>query len=108
MDAATKISRLTTEQKVRHCIDPSSLRISEIPEEGIPGLRMTDGTSGLRIFDTPDPDPEKAVFKEAINSSFDTEDAMAITHPATCFPAGSALACSFDTELAQEIGAAVA
>ena len=108
MDAATKISRLTTEQKVRLCIDPSSLRISEIPEEGIPGLRMTDGTSGLRIFDTPDPDPEKAVFKEAINSSFDTEDAMAITHPATCFPAGSALACSFDTELAEEIGAAVA
>ena len=108
MDAATKISRLTTEQKVRLCIDPSTLRISEIPEAGIPGLRMTDGTSGLRIFDTPDPDPQKAVFKEAINSSFDTEDAMAITHPATCFPAGSALACSFDTELAEEIGAAVA
>ena len=108
MDIGNKLAKLTTEQKVRLCIDPSSLRISGIPEEGIPGMRMTDGTSGLRILDVPDPDPKQAVFEQAINSSFDTEDALAITHPATCFPAGSSLACSFDTDLAQEIGAAVA
>ena len=108
MNIAEKIAGMTTEQKVRLCIDPSSLRISAIPEAGIPGLRMTDGTSGVRILDVPDADPEKAVFKEAINSSFDTEDALAMTHPATCFPAGSALACSFDVELARKIGAAIA
>ena len=108
MDIGNKLAKLTTEQKVRLCIDPSSLRISGIPEEGIPGMRMTDGTSGLRILDVPDPDPKQAVFEQAINSSFDTEDTLAITHPATCFPAGSSLACSFDTDLAQEIGAAVA
>ena len=93
MDIGNKLAKLTTEQKVRLCIDPSSLRISGIPEEGIPGMRMTDGTSGLRILDVPDPDPKQAVFEQAINSSFDTEDALAITHPATCFPAGSSLAC---------------
>ncbi len=108
MDTAKKISEMTTEQKVRLCIDPSSLRISAIPEQGIPKLRMTDGTSGVRIFDAPDPDPREAVFEQAVNASFDTPEAMALTHRATCFPAGSALACSFDTDLAEEIGAAIA
>lgn len=49
-----------------------------VPRVGIPALHMTDGPAGIR------------------------------TGPATSFPAGVALAASFDPELVQRVGAAIA
>jgi beta-glucosidase len=69
---------------------------------------MSDGTNGVRIMNVPDPDPQTMDFKNQILPSLDTEDAMKKTIPATCFPAGSSLACSWDPGLAREIGMAVA
>ena len=102
------LSKMTIREKAELCVDSSMLRTKEFPHHGIPKLVMTDGTSGVRINSTPDADPKLSTFLGSLNLSFDSPDALAITERATCFPAGSSLACSWDPNLAEQIGAAVA
>lgn len=102
-------SELSLEEKVRLCMDGSNtMGTAPIPEHGIPKLVMTDGTNGVRIILKPDPDPKEMKLMDGINANFDSPEALEITASATCFPAGSSLACSWDPELAEEVGAAVA
>lgn len=108
MKIKEQISKMTLREKAALCVDGSTLRTKEFPQYQIPKLVMTDGTNGVRIFSTPDSDPRDARFEDAINSSFDSPEALAITEFATCYPAGSSLACSWDPSLAEQIGAAVA
>ena len=60
------------------------------PSEGIPSLFLSDGPHGLRKQEG-------------------AQDCMGIaeSRPATCFPTASALACSFDPELVERVGAAI-
>mgnify|MGYP000968215988 CR=1 FL=1 len=102
------MKQMTLREKAELCVDGSMLRTAEMPQHGIPKLIMTDGTSGVRLLDVPDADPKKAQFVESASASFDSEDALAITIPATCFPAGSSIACSWDKELSARVGAAIA
>ena len=48
------------------------------------------------------------LYDATVNFSFDNEAALKNTYEATCYPSGSALACSWSPALAREIGAAVA
>lgn len=102
------MKQMTLREKAELCVDGSMLRTAEMPQYGIPKLIMTDGTSGVRLLDVPDADPKKAQYVESASASFDSEDALAITIPATCFPAGSSIACSWDKELSARVGAAIA
>ncbi len=108
MDIERIMKRMTLHEKAEMCVDGSMLRTAEMPQYGIPKLIMTDGTSGVRLLDTPDEDPKTARFIERVSASFDSEDALAATIPATCFPAGSSIACGWDAELASRVGAAIA
>lgn len=102
------LSKLSVREKAVLCVSGDQLCTAALPDRGIPRLVMTDGTTGVRILKTPPTPPEKAQFRTAINASFDSPEALAVTEEATCFPAGSSLACSWDPSLAEEIGAAVA
>ncbi|MEA4914458.1 MAG: glycoside hydrolase family 3 C-terminal domain-containing protein [Christensenella sp.] len=102
------MQRMTLREKAEMCVDGSMLRTAEMPQHHIPKLIMTDGTSGVRLIDEPDTDPKTAKFLNRVTASFDTEEALAATIPATCFPAGSSIACSWDQELSARVGAAIA
>lgn len=101
-------SKLSVREKAALCVSGDQLCTAAMPEHDIPRLVMTDGTNGVRIFTTPATDPRDAEFRTAINASFDSEEALAVTAQATCFPTGSSLACSWDPALAEAIGGAVA
>ena len=108
MDIEKVLSKLTVEEKATLLLDGGGLKTAAIREKGIPSLIMTDGTSGVRIMEPSDDDLHDAVFSDAINSSFDTPEALEKTRKATCYPSGASLACSFNPELAHEIGSAIA
>ncbi len=108
MDIKSIIKKMTLLEKVELCIDASLLRTASMPHLGIPELIMTDGTNGVRFQNITPPDPKTVDFKQSLQSSFDSEEALSITYPSTCFPTGSSLACSFDIALTEKIGAAVA
>lgn len=102
------LSKLSVREKAVLCVSGDQLCTAALPDHGIPRLVMTDGTNGVRIFKAPPTPPEEAQFRKAINASFDSAEALAVTAEATCFPAGSSLACSWDPDLAADIGGAVA
>lgn len=62
------------------------------PEAGLRSLRLADGPHGLRVQDDENPD----------------HLGLGRSMPATCFPPAVTLASSWDTELAESIGAALA
>jgi beta-glucosidase len=81
----------------------------------IPELLMTDGTYGVRysieqIDGAHDADNQLASFLSVVNTDLSTgvDSAFGSTRPATCFPNGSSLACSWDLGLAYELGEALA
>ena len=101
------ISELTVEEKVSLCTGKNSWQTQNIERLGIPSITVSDGTNGVR-FQKGSKSEKKLTFAEAIQGSFDNEEALAKTYPATCFPTGSAIACSWNKELIQEIGTAIA
>lgn len=108
MDIKSIIGKMTPREKVELCIDASLLRTAAVPRLGIPELIMTDGTNGVRMQNITPQDPRTADFLQSLKSSFDSDEALSITYPSTCFPTGSSLACSFDMALTEKIGSAVA
>lgn len=84
------IAKMTLEEKAGLCSGLDFWQTKPIPRLGIPSILMTDGPHGLR--------------KQRQGS-----DHLGILEsvPATCFPSGSALACSFDRSLLKEIGHAL-
>lgn len=110
MDIERILAELSLENKARLCIDGALWRTAGIPEYDIPILYMSDGTNGLRFWKNQvDQDPMTRDFsKDHRLGAMDTEEGIAGTYEATCFPTGSALACSWDRQLAQRIAVAVA
>lgn len=78
------------EEQIRLLAGASHWKTHALPDAGIPSLFLSDGPHGLRK-------------QEGV------QDCMGIaeSRPATCFPTASALACSFDPELIERVGAAI-
>ncbi len=109
MDIKKMLDFMSLEAKTRLCVDGALWRTREFPEYNIPMLVMSDGTNGLRHLNgQASLDPTKQEFRQNIDAKLDTEAGQSMTVDATCFPTGSALACSWDVELAEEVAAAVA
>lgn len=97
------ISKMTLHEKVLLCTGKNSWRTRDYEKLGIPSILVSDGTSGVR-FQIGSDQPEEMSFYDSLGGSFDNEEAMSRTYRATCFPSGSAIASSWDTELIGEIG----
>lgn len=97
------ISKMTLHQKVLLCTGKNSWRTRDYEELSIPSILMSDGTSGVR-FQIGSDQPEEMSFYDSLGGSFDNEEAMSRTYRATCFPSGSAIASSWDTELIKKVG----
>lgn len=87
---ALRVSRLSLEERAQLLAGESHWKTYDAPGAGIPSLFLSDGPHGLRKQES-------------------AQDCMGIaeSRPATCFPAASALACSFDPELVERVGAAI-
>jgi beta-glucosidase len=83
----TLIKAMTLEEKVRLCSGADNWHTRRIDRLGIPPLRMTDGPHGTRTI---------------------TDEEPRTTIPSTCFPTGSALAATWNTELMERVGVALA
>ena len=101
------VSKMTVHEKVLLCTGKNSWRTRDYEQLGIPSILMSDGTSGVR-FQIGSDQPEEMSFYDSLGGSFDNAEAMSRTYRATCFPSGSAVACSWDTELIERIGKALA
>ena len=87
---ALRVSRLSLEERAQLLTGESHWKTYDAPGAGIPSLFLSDGPHGLRKQES-------------------AQDCMGIaeSRPATCFPTASALACSFDPELVERVGAAI-
>lgn len=81
---------LTLEERAQLLAGESHWKTHAAPSADIPSLFLSDGPHGLRKQEG-------------------GQDCMGIaeSRPATCFPTASALACSFDPELVERVGAAI-
>jgi beta-glucosidase len=77
---ADLMAQLTLDEKIALLAGETSMTLNGVPRLGIPGIRMTDGPTGVRS-------PEG--------------------QPATVFPVGVALAATWNPELVRTIGAAI-
>lgn len=87
---ASRASGLSLEERAQLLAGESHWTTHAAPNAGIPSLFLSDGPHGLRKQEG-------------------AQDCMGIaeSRPATCFPTASALACSFDPELVERVGAAI-
>ncbi len=86
----SRARELTLEERAQLLAGESHWKTYAAPNAGIPSLLLSDGPHGLRKQEG-------------------AQDCMGIadSRPATCFPTASALACSFDPELVERVGAAI-
>lgn len=108
MDIQSIIHKMTLEQKISLCTGADSWHTTAIEELAVPSLTMSDGTNGVRFQKPRRLTAPCNLYDTTVNFSFDNEAALKNTYEATCYPSGSALACSWSPALAREIGAAVA
>lgn len=81
---------MTLEEKAGLCSGQDLWRLKPVKRLGLEQIMLTDGPNGLRK-------------QQGTGDHLGINDSV----PAVCFPTASALACSFDTELACEIGSAI-
>lgn len=86
----SRARELTLEERAQLLAGESHWKTHVAPSADIPSLFLSDGPHGLRKQEG-------------------AQDCMGIaeSRPATCFPTASALACSFDPELVERVGAAI-
>jgi len=84
------VNQMTLEEKASLCSGLDFWHTKPIERLGIPSIMVTDGPNGLRKLRD---DAEHDGLHESV--------------PATCFPSGSTIACSWDRELLQEVGIAL-
>jgi len=83
------LAQMTLEEKASLTVGRDIWTTQPIERLGIPSIWVSDGPNGLRK-------PPKS-----------TDIGMGGSIPATCFPTESALACSWDLELVEEVGRAI-
>lgn len=101
------IKELTLDEKISLCTGKNFWQTQNIDRLGIASITMSDGTNGVR-FQKGSSNEERLPFRELIRGSFDTEEAIANTYPATCYPTGSAISCSWNRKLIHTVGGAIA
>lgn len=105
------IEEMSLEEKSELCMGKTKWSTKDFTHYGIPEVLMTDGTNGVRWNKTTKEIEEEG--KEEL-SFFDVTDLsqdsrrIDYIHPSTCYPSGSAIACSWDRDLASKVGDAVA
>lgn len=88
------IRKMTLEEKASMCDGLDYWHSQPVERLGIPSIALNDGPHGIRKKG----DPEKAK---------NGETTILKGVPAICFPTASATACSWDTELIEEMGKAL-
>lgn len=91
MTKAVSASELTTAEKATLLVGEDYWTLNGIPRLSIKGIRVSDGPNGLRR-----------------QLSDNDNLGVARSEPAICFPTESCAACSFDVELIESMGAALA
>ena len=89
MNVQELISKLTLEEKAALLQGKTVWTTWDIPRLGLPSMTMADGPHGLR------------------RAKSDKQLTIRTSIPATCFPTAAAMANSWDTELAEEMGKAL-
>lgn len=114
-DLAALVGQMTLEEKAVIVSGSGLWRTAANYRLNIPEILMTDGTYGVRYsieqIDGPqDADSQLASFLSVVNADLSrgVEGAFGSTRPATCFPNGCSFACSWDVDLAYELGEALA
>lgn len=87
---ADLLAKLTLEQKASLCSGADFWHLKGIEDLGIPSIMVTDGPNGLRK-------------QQGSSDHVGLNDSV----PATCFPSLSALASSWDVDLARRVGVAL-
>ncbi len=107
------VERMTLEEKADLLTGKGMWRTHGVEGLGVRGLVMTDGTYGVR-YSISQIDEQQAAgidldaFLETVNrKANDVEIAFGSMKPATCFPNGSSMACSWDLDLAYAMGEAL-
>ena len=88
----TIINKMTLEEKALMMSGKNTWQTVDFPQYGIPSMMMSDGPHGMRT------QPSGVGDHLGLNASM----------PATCFPTAAAIANSWDEELGEEIGKALA
>jgi beta-glucosidase len=88
-DIESIIQQMTLEEKAALCTGEGPWTTTPIPHLGVPTLVVSDGPHGVR-------------------HPMDVSQIGSLSHPATCFPTASSLACTWDVELLHEMGEALA
>ena len=121
-DFNTIIAVMTAEEKVALLTGSGLWRTASLPQHDISDIVMTDGTYGVRYSSAQIDGNEKWSMDDFISVITQTADQASAEEPtakggsealfsaslpATCFPNGSSLACSWDAELVREMGEAL-
>ncbi|MBN2004241.1 MAG: glycoside hydrolase family 3 C-terminal domain-containing protein [Anaerolineae bacterium] len=80
---------MTLEEKAALCTGEGPWTTTAIPRLGVPSLVVSDGPHGVR-------------------HPIEIDKIGSLSHPATCFPTASSLACTWDIALMHEMGQALA
>ncbi len=88
-DIESIIQQMTLEEKAALCTGEGPWTTTPIARLGVPRLVVSDGPHGVR-------------------HPMDVNQIGSLSHPATCFPTASSLACTWDVELLHEMGEALA
>ena len=111
---AELVAEMTDEEKVALLAGHRMWKTESIERLGIPRIVMTDGTYGVR-YSIPQIDGDEAggqdfdAFLSVVNQRADhVQIAWGQMKLATCFPNGSSLGCSWDVDLARQLGEALA
>lgn len=108
------VDQMTAVEKVDLLSGRGLWKTAGIERLGIPSIVMTDGTYGVRYsttqIDAGDSDENSLqAFLGLVNQQAGVGSGMfGTTRPATCFPNGNLLGCSWDVDLAYRMGAALA
>lgn len=111
LDSETLVEHLSDEEKVDLVSGHGLWRTAAMKKYGIASIVMTDGTYGVRYSTTQieaddSGESDLAAFQALVNQQAD--GMFGSTRPATCFPNGNLLGCSWDVELAMRMGEALA
>lgn len=114
------IAAMSAEEKVALLSGSGLWRTATLPQHGITDIVMTDGTYGVRystsqidqgenwnITDFLSVVGQSAGEVEQEEQKGGSEALFSKSKPATCFPNGSALACSWDVDLVYKMGTAL-
>lgn len=119
-DFSATLATMTTEEKVALLTGQGLWRTAALPRLGIESLVMTDGTYGVRYSASQIDGGENwcitdflsVVGQNAAESHQEaaggSEALFSYSRPATCFPNGCSLGCSWDVDLAYRMGQALA